>query len=255
MAFISGCSSGQVQAKKTPYVIAYPKNWGQIQLYGSDQNISGFTSDLLYDIAQAGHFQIQLVMADTGSFQFLLENNSVDAVVTSLPEDSITKKIYDFSTPYFTTGTAIVVSVNSPFEKPQDLVNARVGYDTEEGLGAIEGSNLAWQMVPYGNPAQALDDLSSGKIDGMLINLLNANRLIKNLYRSKVKVLLPPIITRYIRLAVLKGKNKELLTLFNKGAEQYVKSGEYEELLRYWGLESQIQVEKYKNRTKFIPYR
>ena len=91
---------------------------------------------------------------------------------------------------------------------------------------------------------KALDDVVSGTIDGVILNFLNANRLKRSLYRSRIRIILPPITTQALRLAVMRGKNHELIKLFDDGIRKFVKSGKYKELLDYWGIELELPLEE-----------
>lgn len=245
MMKVTGCTCHRTPEKRTtPYVIAYPRSWTNIQLYGTEQSVIGFSSDLLYEIASTVNIRVRLIMADAETFPELLNTGQVDAVLTAIPVDTASMEFYEFTIPYFVSGTVVVVGANSPFTKTNDLKNAVIAYDYKEGTEVTVGAKNSWLLKPYDSVTQALEDVVAGKVDGMILNFINASRLNRSLYRAKIRLLMPPLVTQNVRLAVRRGKNHELIELFNKGVLTYVKSGQYKELLDYWGIESHLPIEE-----------
>jgi ABC-type amino acid transport substrate-binding protein len=245
MLKVTGCTSHRASEKRTtPYVIAFPRSWNNIQLYGTEQSVRGFSSDLLYEIASTVNIQVKLIMADAEAFPSLLDSGQVDGVLTAIPVDTASMEFYEFTIPYFVSGTVVVVGANSPYTKTNEFKNAVIAYDYNEGAEVTLGAKNSWLLKPYDSVTQALEDMVTGKVDGMILNFINASRLKRSLYRAKIRLLMPPLSTQNVRLAVRKGKNHELIELFNKGVLTYVKSGQYKELLDYWGIESQLPLEE-----------
>ena len=234
-----GCSSRKkTPIKETPYIVAQPSSWQNIKLYGTEQSMTGFTSDLLFEIAQMAGMQIRIVKVDPALFKDLLEANKIDGVLTATPVDTISEQFYEFSNPYFVTGTVAVVSSATHYEKIDDLKNVKIGYDTSEGVDIVLKAKPSWMLMPYDNPSMMMEDLLSGRLDGVVMHLINALRMNKSYFKSKIRILPPPLDTQTVRLAVRKGRSHELVVLFNKGVSDYVKSGKYKELLDYWGIET-----------------
>jgi ABC-type amino acid transport substrate-binding protein len=243
MLKLTGCAFHRAPEKRTPYVVAYPRSWNNIQLYGTEQSFIGFSSDLLYEIASTINIQVRLVMADTDTFPSLLDSGQVDGVLTAIPIDTASLEFYEFTMPYFVSGTVVVVGATSPYMKTNDLRNVVIAYDYNAGAEVTLGAKNSWLLKPYDSITHALDDVVTGRVDGIILNFINASRLNRSLYRAKIRLLMPPLATQNVRLAVRRGKHHELIELFNKGVLKYVKSGQYKELLDYWGIESQLPIE------------
>ena len=240
---VTGCSSDHKPEKRTePYVIAYPSSWSQIQLYGTEQSVIGFSSDLLYEIARTVDIQVRLVMSEAEMMPSLLESGQVDGILTALPDDTVNELYYEFTIPYFVSGTVVIVAANSPFIKVDDMKNVVIAYDYNEGVGVTMGAKNSWMLKPYDSVSKGMNDVVSGVVDGMILNFINAGRLKRSLFRSRIHILTPPLTSQNVRLAVRRGKNHELIELFNKGVLTYVHSGQYRELLDYWGIESQLPI-------------
>lgn len=235
---LTGCSFFEKKTKRTePYIVAQPRNWKNLKLYGTEQNVTGFTSDLLFEIAALGDIHIQLISADSHLFSSLLVSGKVDAILTSMEKDSLTEQIYEFTTPYFVTGTVVVVAADSSYKSLDDLKNGLIGYDSSEGIDSTLRASPSWLLQEYPDATSAVEALLNKKIDGVILNLINAARINKNFFKSRIRVLSPPLETQKIYLAVLKGKNHELITTFNAAVAEYVKSGRYQAMLNYWGIE------------------
>ncbi len=234
-----GCSSRKkTPIKETPYIVAQPSSWQNIKLYGTEQSMTGFTSDLLFEIAQMAGMQIRMVKVDPALFKDLLEANKIDGVLTATPVDTVSEQFYEFSNPYFVTGTVVVVSSAAHYVKIDDLKNVKIGYDSSEGVDIVLKAKSSWMLMPYDNPSMMMEDLLSGRLDGVVMHLINALRMNKSYFKSKIRILPPPLDTQTVRLAVRRGRSHELVVLFNKGVSDYVKSGKYKELLDYWGIET-----------------
>ena len=237
--FVTGCTMCRRMPQKT-YIIAYPTRWQNIPLYGTEQSVTGFTSDLMYEIAKKMGLKIQLISADQETFPALLESGAVDGVLAAIPRNTMTEQFYEFSNAYFVSGAVLVVSTSSPYTKSDQPDSVEIGFDRSEGSEIIAGAKPTWLLRPYDTAPRALEDLISGKLDGVILNFVNASRLTRSLFRTQVKILYPPLVTQNVYLAVQRGKNHQLIELFNEGVQKYVKSGEYKELLNYWGVESEL---------------
>jgi len=238
---LTGCFSERPPPKRSYYTIAYPSRWQNIPLYGTEQNVTGFSSELLYGIAKEAGITIRLVMRDASSFSTLLEKGEVDAVLTAMPVNNITEKFFDFTNPYFISGTVVVVRATSPFKNSREMENVEIAFDRAEGVDIVIGARPSWLLRPYDNPFHAIEDLLEGKLDGMILNFINAKRLQQSLYRAKLRILSPPLVTQNIRLAVYQGENHELIELLNEGIRKFVESSNYTKLLEYWGIQSQLK--------------
>jgi ABC-type amino acid transport substrate-binding protein len=236
---IFACSSrDHVEKRDTPYIIAQPSTWQNIKLYGTEQNITGFTSDLIFEIAQTAGIEVRIVKVDPNLFKELLDDDRVDGIVTAMPVDDTSRQYYEFTNPYFVTGTVVVVRSDASFKKLDDLKNVQLGYDSSEGVDIVLKAKPSWLLRPYESPTKMMQDLLDEKIDGVVLRKINALRMNKSFFASKIRILQPPLETENVRIAVRKGHNHELVMLFNEGVKEYIKSGKFKELLEYWGMES-----------------
>jgi ABC-type amino acid transport substrate-binding protein len=87
----------------------------------------------------------------------------------------------------------------------------------------------------YGNTAQALADLESGKVDGLVIEILQANIFLQSFYAGKFRIIATPLTNEGIRLVLRIDEGAErFVELLNQGLEEMRENGSYEALLRAW---------------------
>ncbi|MDB6081329.1 MAG: putative bacterial extracellular solute-binding protein, partial [Chlamydiia bacterium] len=123
-----------------------------------------------------------------------------------------------------------------PYTSLKDMNGKELGF--ERGyIWALQIKDSTSSIFrPYDDVTSAIDDLIASHLDGVIVDALVGYRLASGLYRGSLRAAGPPIIPLGIRLIVKKGKNEELVTLFNQGLAELKKSGLYEKVLRYWGL-------------------
>jgi ABC-type amino acid transport substrate-binding protein len=139
--------------------------------------VVGFSSDLLTEIARTVNVKIQLVEADPDTMTALLDTGQVDGILTALPDDTMNERYFEFTLPYFVSGTVVVVAANSPYTKLDDLKSVIIAYDYGAGVSSTVGAKSTWMLKPYESVSRALDDVVAGGVDGMVLNYINASRL------------------------------------------------------------------------------
>ncbi|MCB1114375.1 MAG: amino acid ABC transporter substrate-binding protein [Chlamydiia bacterium] len=226
-------------AADSKYVIARDATWYPINFYGLEQNVLGFSDDLLFHIAKKEKLSIRLVSANPGHILEMLEDDDdyLDGVLTSLQPDVILRSKYFFSDRYYDLGAVLVVKENSPIQSFNDI----------EGkyLGVRRGSNVLFRIkdyprvtvVSYDSMILMLDDILANKIDGALMNQLNAFNVTTAYYKGRLKIASPPLNDEGLRLITLnRPKEKALIEAFNRGLKAVKEDGTYDLLLKKWDL-------------------
>jgi polar amino acid transport system substrate-binding protein len=233
---IAGCKIGN-HKRTSPYVIGKnPGSFVSLSLYGAEKNVSGFSDDLVYEIAKDQDIQVRLFISDASPITSLLDEENIDGVLSAQAPTEQRMRDYIFSEPYFILGPVLVVRQDATYNSLQEMGSREVGYD--------RGSTTALQLTdtgeviftPYDDMLRAFEDLENGRVDGVVCDAIVAYRLASNLYRGKVRISGPPLVPIALRLVVKKGKSEELIPLFNKGLEDLKKTHMYQKILRYWAL-------------------
>lgn len=237
----SGCGA---PTRTTPYVIARNPSWEQLNLYGTEKNISGFTDDLLFEIAKDQKMKIRLITSSRAPLVGLLDQDGVDAVISATTPTEENSRLYLFSEPLLVLGPVLVVQQNSPYTSVPDLAGKEIGFERTDSSALMLTDSAKAIFRPYDGAAQAFEDLINGRIDGVIVNAIIAHRLASNVYQGDVRILTPPLAPIGIRLVVKKGKSEELVALFNQGLAELKKEAFYQKILLYWSLFDLESVQK-----------
>lgn len=225
------------EKRATPYDIARPSNWETINLAGSGKKLTGFSDDLLYEIAQIEQFSVRIHPVDRDLAFSQLNQGTVDGILTGLIPDEQNRQYYHFSEPYFVTGPVLLVRINSPYQNLQDLTGREIGFSRLYSWALKSQDTVGPIFRPYDDLERSLDDLKTGHIDGLILDAVTAYSTVSGPYRYSLRIASKPLLTMGVRLVVKAGgKAEELIPLFNKGLEEVKKAGLYPKMLRYWGL-------------------
>jgi len=237
LAFIAivGCTSGAGK-RTTPYIIAENALWPSLNLCGKENNVSGFSDDLLLEISRVEGISMQVVSTGQTPVTSLLDKEGIDAVLAGLIMSDPNMREYDVSLPYFTAGPVLVIRKNDPYTALDQMRAKDIGFE-RGNFWALQLANTADAVfVPYDDISHAFDDLQKGSLDGVVVDAVIGYQLVGGIYKDVMKIAGPPLVPMALRLVVEKGKNEELIQHFNHGLEVLKKNGLYTKMLHYWGL-------------------
>jgi polar amino acid transport system substrate-binding protein len=222
--------------RKTSYTVAQGSFWEFVNFYGIDKTVLGFSNDLLLQINVLEGVQIRTITTSDHPLTNALERKDIDAIITALPIDAVSQRLYRFSDPYFEFGLVLLTRRNSSYQTLDDLKNREIGVERSSGFAAAAQNENYYFLRTYDDTFRAVEDLVKGKIDGVVLNSILANRLISGLYKDSIHIVGAPILPVGLHLVVKKGENEELIELFNHSLSTLKESGVYQKLLDYWGL-------------------
>lgn len=229
-----GGSSGQIQTM-TPgkLTCAMSGEYRPFNYYGSDTKLQGFDVDMCTEIAK--HLKLDPNPL-TGQFDSLiagLQAGRYDAIIGSMANTPKRAQQVDFSKPYYTSGTQLFVAPASSVQDISGLKDATIGValGTTFEEFARKQSNVK-NVKTYKSDIEALKDLETGRLDGVITQGLMGRFLIKNA-DLKVKpvggVLEPDVAS----IPVKKG-NTALLGAIDKALVDIKKDGTYAKLSNKW---------------------
>lgn len=235
--------TGEVNAQEEnrTYVIGTDTTFAPFEFVDENGDMVGIDIDLLDAIAEDQGFDYELRVLGFNAAVQALESNQVDGVIAGMSITDERRESFDFSDPYYSSGSQFAVSANSDFESFDDLEGQTIavktgttGYDIAEELSedynfrlnAFEDSVNMYEDLQVGNSQAVVEDYpvmsyanSTGQVD---------LRFIEDQQR--------PVDFGF---AVNKGENPELLQMFNDGLASLRASGEFEEIItRYLGEEA-----------------
>ncbi|MFZ0565444.1 MAG: transporter substrate-binding domain-containing protein [Chlamydiales bacterium] len=230
-----GCGSKSA-SKPSGYLIGRDTSWFPLQFGEQAIAINGFTNKLVQEIGKKEEITMNIVDIDWLQLFYSLDEEEVEGIFTSIPPTVESQAVYSFSEPFLLLGPVLVVPIESKASSLEDLSGKIVG------VNQFDDSVLVVQKYPsivielYQNIPMALEALSQGAYDGLLIPNLDAHTLVPHLYRNQLKIVTLPLNNKALRLITLKDEHKKLIESFNKGLKELFESSQYKETLEQFGL-------------------
>lgn len=222
--------------QNTAWVIGRDPNWTSLHLGQLAVNTTAFSTAVVQQMAQEEKIPLQVIDTDWVQLYDGLEKGYFGGVFSSLPLNLITLSKYDFSEPLLLVGPVLVVRTSSSATSLDDLNRGIIGVNQFDNSVLIVQDYPAIIIRLYQNMAIALNDLVNGQLDGVLLPNLEANSLLSNQFSDELKIVTPPLDQEGIRVATLKGQNKELIEAFNKGLSKAKQSGRLNNLKKQFSL-------------------
>lgn len=230
----AGCGANNDQgAEEKTYVIGTDTTFAPFEFQDASGNFVGVDMDILAAIAEDQGFKFEIDVLGFNAACQALEAEQVDGVIAgmSITEDRALQ--YDFSDPYYDSGVVMgIAATNDDVKDYNDITGKKVAvkigtegatfaesikdqYNLE--LVYFEDSSFMYEDVKAGNSVACFEDypvLGYGVAQG-----------------NGLKIVTEKEQGSSYGFAVLKGKNSELLTMFNQGLANIIDSGKYQEIL------------------------
>jgi len=233
----AGCGGGTEEEAAAPeatvYKIATDTTFAPFEFQNEAGDYVGIDIDILAAIAEDQGFEYELNPVGFSAAVAALESNQADAVIAGMSITEERQQKYDFSAPYYDSGVVMAISAADETTKSyQDLAGKKVAVKTgTEGATFAESikgtygfelvyfdeSPLMYEDVKTGNTVACFEDYP---VMGYGISQGNGLKMVTDMERGSS-----------YGFAVMKGKNTELLDMFNKGLENIKASGKYQEIL------------------------
>lgn len=234
LLFIFATSCGG--SKKNTYRIAVDPSWYPLELTGREKNVLAFSIELLQEIAKREKLQLVLVRMNWDNLIWGLREKKYQAVLSTLTPYVFYQRKYSFSSPYLLTGPVLVLPANETEMSLKEMQGKEIG--------VIRGSETValLQVYPgviirtYDSVPEALNALVAGQVDATVVDSLTAQGYINDLYQGRLKVVNAPLTEEGLRLLTGFNETPRLIERFNKGLAALKSSGQYDVLMRKWGL-------------------
>lgn len=238
LSLVAGCTGGTKNAetespKETVYKIATDTTFAPFEFQNKDGDYVGIDIDILKAISEDQGFKYELEPLGFNAAVAALESNQADGVIAGMSITSERQLKYDFSAPYYDSGVVMAVSAaNDSIKSYQDLAGKKVAVKTgTEGATFAESikdkygftlvyfdeSPMMYEDVKTGNSAACFEDYP---VMGYGISQGNGLKMVTDMERGSS-----------YGFAVLKGKNTELLNMFDAGLKNIKANGKYQEII------------------------
>lgn len=233
LLFVCGCSS----KSNKKYRIAIDMSWYSLDTMEKGQNITGFSRELLEQMAISENMNIELIPVNWDYLMEGLQKKSYDAILSSLPPLLIYQELYQFSDLYLATGPCIVLRIDESIRNLNDLAGKEIAIQQ----GDLQAMQVI-QKIPdilirnYDVIPKALNDTVRQNIDGVCFSALGAWSYCRDLYKDTLHVVIGPLNQAGLRLVTEKDANSTLIKMFNRTLKEQKSSGKYQKLLEKWSL-------------------
>ena len=237
IAWIAFSGSGHEAKGVVVYRIARDPIWNPIDFMGKEREVTAFSDELIRSIAEEEGMRVSF--ASTGASALLggLTSDQYDAILTGVLPSPTTEEEFLYSKTFYRYGPVVVVSSDSTVTDLKGLEGKIVG--VERGASTIFNLPIGPKisLVGYDNILDALDAMSRGKIDAVILNMMPAYLYAQSLFRGNVRPITAPLSDEGLRLVALHDTpGAEFIDAFNKGLEKMKSDGRYDALLKRWGL-------------------
>ncbi|MBM6675886.1 transporter substrate-binding domain-containing protein [Olsenella uli] len=216
------------------YLVATDTTFAPFEFTNDQNEFVGIDVDLLAAIAADQGFKYELNSLGFDAAVAALESNQADAVIAGMSITPEREEDYDFTDSYYQSSVCAAVKAGSDVKGLEDLKGQKVAGKTgtqslswaesikdEYGfeITYFDTSDMMYQDVQTGNSAACFEDTPV-----MEYGVAQGNGL--EIVAKEEDEFASPY-----GLAVMKGKNPELVEMFNAGLANIKESGEYDEIL------------------------
>lgn len=235
LSLLAGCSEKKEEASPaaTVYNIATDTTFAPFEFQDEAGDFIGIDIELLAAIAKDQGFKYELNPLGFNAAVAALESNQTDAVIAGMSINETRELKYDFSAPYYDSGVVMAVSASNETVKTySDLKGKKVAVKTgTEGASFAESikgtygfdvvyfdeSPFMYEDVKTGNSVACFEDYP---VIGYGIAQGNGLKMVTEMEKGSS-----------YGFAVLKGKNAELLEMFDAGLVNIKEDGTYQAIL------------------------
>jgi polar amino acid transport system substrate-binding protein len=225
------CKKNQNSGKE--FIIATDTTFAPFEFQNAQSQYVGVDIELLAAIAKDQGFAYDLKPLGFNAAVAALESSQADGVIAGMSITDARKQRYDFSAPYYDSGVVMAIRAGDDSIKSyEDLRGKRVAAKTgTEGATFAEGimeqygftlvyfdeSPFMYEEVKAGNSVACFEDYP---VMGYGISQGNGLKMVTDMERGSS-----------YGFAVLKGKNQDILKMFNQGLSNVKADGTYQAIL------------------------
>lgn len=190
---------------------------------------AGFQYEVAKMLADELGVQIEIVETPPASRIVFLQTNKVDLIVSTFTRTLKRALVVDFSIPYFSAGTILVVKKPSGIRGVADLKGKSVGCvraSTHYNAIVKAAKDATIRQFEYASDTYLA--LDQGKVDALATDI-NRARWLKKEQKQNYDILLPILFPEYIAIGVKKN-NDDLLNWVNLYLQELHESGKSAEL-------------------------
>lgn len=237
LAIVSGCNKLSTTKELR---VGIDASWFPLSLGERENNITGFSTELLKEIGKIEKIAITKVTVNWDDLIEGLQKHKYQSILSSVPPYAFNRQRYDFSELYLATGPVLVVPKNSQSNSLKMFKGKEIAVlpDTNGALLLEKYPGII--LRNYDSIPRALNDVVHGTVDAALVDILSAVSYCQDLYQEQLRVATPPLNEEGLRMLTLHNESSAFIEQFNRGLKTLKSSGVYDKLLTKWGLNAKI---------------
>ena len=226
-------SAAASQGEKKTYIIATDTTFAPFEFEDESGNKVGIDMDLIQAIAADQGFEVEIQALGFNAALQALQSDQCDGVIAGMSITDARKETFDFSEPYFDSGVVMgIAKDNDTVKSYDDLKGKTVAVKTgTEGADFAESikDQYGFKLTYFDESANMYEDVKAGNSVACFEDYPVLGYGVTQ--NNGLKIVTEKEQGSSYGFAVNKGKNAELLAMFNKGLENLKANGKYQEIL------------------------
>lgn len=141
---------------------------------------------------------------------------------------------FDFSQNFLDLGPVLIVPAKAKYKKISQIKDDVIGVISGELYSSIFKDYPNLRVRGYMSPPDLLNALRDGEVVAVLLDRIEADRYVEDLYAGELKVIKPSLSDLGLHLVVEKGSQKELLESFDRSLRYLKKKKKLKALSQKW---------------------
>lgn len=207
--------------------------------------VVGFDIDLINALAQAGNFEVTYVDLHFEELLAKVEAGEIDAAISAITVTEERAERVSFSAVYFQSGQApvsyynpgqgLAVRVDETTIVSAESLTAevKVGVKADTTGAAFVADETDAQVVVFPEAADALNALSAGTVDAVVVDIPVIVRYIGNNATAGIRITGGPLTDELYAIAVNPTRS-DILERINAALAQIQSNGTYEQIFEKW---------------------
>ncbi len=230
---LAACGKSEDAGSKKVYRVGVDTTYPPFE-FKEGNTYKGIDIDLINAIAKNQGIKIKLSPMDFGGIIPAMQANQLDVAIAGMSITDERKKIVDFSKPYFDAGLTVVVKEdNNAIKSADDLKGKTVAVKkgtTGAKYAVDNASKLNIKVVQFNDSPAMFQEVSNGNADALIEDYPVISYAIAKKDLG-LKIVGGRLNGDQYGIAVIKGKNQELLKKIDKGLAALKKNGEYDKII------------------------
>lgn len=232
---IGWCNTTTGHAATKTYVIGTDVTYPPFEFANQKNRYVGIDIDLMKAIAKQEGFKVKIKPLAFNSAIQALESGQIDGLIAGLTITPARRVKFDFSTPYYKTGTIMAVAKGSKVHSLKQLRGKRVAIKT--GTAGATYANSIKQK--YGFKTVTFDDsdnMYQDVVTGNSVACFEDQPVMQYSIQQgmKLKIVTQPTENGNYGFAVKRGQNQALLKAFNRGLRTLQHNGQFATIKQHY---------------------